>query len=85
MIAVIFNVYDRFKAFPNDVTYFQLFTRAKETPPPELFNIDPKSRTIKAHFDEAFTSVDLSPVSSADVKVSEKARDTKYTDTCDRN
>lgn len=29
MIAVIFNVYDRFKAFPNDVTYFQLFTRAK--------------------------------------------------------
>lgn len=25
MIAVIFNVYDRF----NDVTYFQLFTRAK--------------------------------------------------------
>lgn len=22
MIAVIFNVYDRFKAFPNDVTYF---------------------------------------------------------------
>lgn len=29
MIAVIFNVYDRFKAFPNDVTYFQLFTWAK--------------------------------------------------------
>lgn len=29
MIAVIFTVYDRFKAFPNDVTYFQLFTRAK--------------------------------------------------------